>query len=160
MRFTFKRCSAFEIGPRPSVLCSGPNKGYKEFFHYRVILKEEFVRSVLEVGCELEEKEKFRLDLDEVMQSIPRSERVVIGAYFNGPVGAENRDDEKVMGRFGIQERNAEGQMVVDFAKRMEMAVVNTFIQKRQEHRVTYKSGGRSTQVDYISGRSVTAKWW
>ncbi|KAE8281679.1 hypothetical protein D5F01_LYC20678 [Larimichthys crocea] len=93
-----------------------------------------------QVGCELEEKEKFWLDLDEVMQSIPRSERVVICADFNGHVGAGNRDDEEVMGRFGIQERNAEGQMVVDFAKRIEMAVVNTFFQKRQEHRVTCKS--------------------
>uniref|UniRef100_A0A3Q1J107 Zinc transporter n=1 Tax=Anabas testudineus TaxID=64144 RepID=A0A3Q1J107_ANATE len=32
----------------------------------------------------------------------------------------------------------------------MEMAVVNTYFQKREEHRVTYRSGGRSTQVDYI----------
>ncbi|XP_051800420.1 uncharacterized protein LOC127532561 [Acanthochromis polyacanthus] len=92
------------------------------------------------------------------MQSIRRSERVVIGADVNGHVGAGNRDDEEVMGRFGIQERNAEGQMVVDFAKRMEMAVVNTFFQKRQEHRVTYKSGGRSTQVDYILCRRCNLK--
>ncbi|KAK3547466.1 hypothetical protein QTP86_021026, partial [Hemibagrus guttatus] len=43
-------------------------------------------------------------------------------------------------------ERNLEGQMVVDFAKRLDMAVVNTYFQKREEHRVTYKSGGRRTQ--------------
>ncbi|KAK3530967.1 hypothetical protein QTP70_007276 [Hemibagrus guttatus] len=54
------------------------------------------------------------------------------------------------MGKFGVKERNLEGQMVVDFAKRMDMAVVNTYFQKREEHRVTYKSGGRRTQVDYI----------
>ncbi|KAK2891434.1 hypothetical protein Q8A73_017099 [Channa argus] len=155
--------------------------GFKLFYHgsdrkrngVGVILKEDFVRNVLEVkrvsdrlmslklevegvmfnvvsgyapqvGCELEEKEKFWSELDEVMQSIPRGERVVIGADFNGHVGEGNRGDETVMGRFGVQDRNAEGQMVVDFAKRMEMAVVNTFFQKRQEHRVTYKSGGRS----------------
>ncbi|XP_061605867.1 methyltransferase-like protein 23 isoform X5 [Phyllopteryx taeniolatus] len=47
------------------------------------------------------------------------------------------------MGKFGIRERNSEGQMAVDFAKRMEMAVVNTFFQKRQEHRVTSKSGAK-----------------
>ena len=41
------------------------------------------------------------------------------------------------MGRFGIPDRNAEGHMVVDFAKKMKMAVVNTFFLKRQEHRVT-----------------------
>ncbi|KAK3539824.1 hypothetical protein QTP70_013337 [Hemibagrus guttatus] len=92
-----------------------------------VVLKEEFVRNVLEVGCELEEKERFWSELDEVMESIPMG-------------------DEEVMGKFGVKERNLEGQRVVDFAKRMDMAVVNTYFQKREEHRVTYKSGGRSTQ--------------
>ncbi|KAK3565895.1 hypothetical protein QTP86_020305 [Hemibagrus guttatus] len=99
------------------------------------------------VGCELEEKERFWSELDEVMESIPTGERVVIGADFNGHVGEENTGDEEVMGKFGVKERNLEGQMVVDFTKRMDMAVVNTYFQKREEHRVTYKSGGRRTQV-------------
>ncbi|KAK2905587.1 hypothetical protein Q8A73_009530 [Channa argus] len=99
-----------------------------------------------QVECELEEREKSWSELDEVMQSIHRGERVVIGADFNGHVGEGNRGDKTVMGRFGLQDRNAGGQMVVDFANRMEMAVLNTFFQKRQEHRVTYKSGGRNTQ--------------
>ena len=77
------------------------------------------------------------------MENILRDERVVIGADCN-------RGDEDLMSRFGIQNRNAEGQMVVDFAKRMEMAIVSTFFQKRQEHWVTYEGGGRNTQVDYI----------
>ncbi|KAK3529803.1 hypothetical protein QTP86_004629 [Hemibagrus guttatus] len=111
-----------------------------------VVLKEEFMRNVLEVGCELGEKERFWSELDEVMESIPTGERVVIGADFNGHVGEGNTGDEEVMGKFGVKERNLEGQMVVDFAKRMDMAVVNTYFQKREEHRVTYKSGGRSTQ--------------
>ncbi|MCJ8744991.1 hypothetical protein PDJAM_G00125150 [Pangasius djambal] len=62
------------------------------------------------------------------------------------------------MGKFGVKERNLEGQMVVDFVKRMDMAVVNTYFQKREEHRVTYKSGGRSTQVDYILCRRGSLK--
>ncbi|KAK3558371.1 hypothetical protein QTP86_017592, partial [Hemibagrus guttatus] len=140
-----------------------------------VVLKEEFVRNVLEVkrvsdrvmslkleiegvmlnvvsgyapqvGCELEEKERFWSELDEVMESIPTGERVVIGADFNGHVGEGNTGDEEVMGKFGVKERNLEGQMVVDFAKRMDMGVVNTYFQKSEEHRVTYKSGGRRTQ--------------
>ncbi|KAK3564990.1 hypothetical protein QTP86_032451 [Hemibagrus guttatus] len=152
-----------------------------------VVLKEEFVRNVLEVkrvsdrvmslkleiegvmlnvvsgyapqvGCELEEKERFWSELDEVTESIPTGERVVIGADFNGHVGEGNRGDEEVMGKFGVRERNLEGQMVVDFAKRMDMAVVNTYFQKREEHRVTYKSGGRSTQVDYILCRRGNLK--
>ncbi|KAK3570237.1 hypothetical protein QTP86_017142, partial [Hemibagrus guttatus] len=152
-----------------------------------VVLKEEFVRNVLEVkrvsdrvmslkleiegvmlnvvsgyapqvGCELEEKERFWSELDEVMESIPTGERVVIGANFNGHVGEGNTGDEEVMGKFGVKERNLEGQMVVDFAKRMDMAVVNTYFQKREEHRVTYKSGCRRTQVDYILCRRGNLK--
>ncbi|KAK3508104.1 hypothetical protein QTP70_014279 [Hemibagrus guttatus] len=152
-----------------------------------VVLKEEFVKNVLEVkrvsdrvmslkleiegvmlnvvsgyapqvGCELEEKERFWSELDEVMESIPMGERVVIGADFNGHVGEGNTGDEEVMGKFGVKERNLEGQMVVDFAKRMDMGVVNTYFQKREEHRVTYKSGGRRTQVDYILCRRGNLK--
>ncbi|KAK3556559.1 hypothetical protein QTP70_009539 [Hemibagrus guttatus] len=121
-----------------------------------VVLKEEFVRNVL--GCELEEKERFWSELDEVMESIPTGERVVIGADFNGHIGEGNTGDEEVMGKFGVNERNLEGQTVVDFAKRMDMAVVNTYFQKREEHRVTYKSGGRSTQVDCILCRRGNLK--
>ncbi|KAK3565523.1 hypothetical protein QTP86_011938 [Hemibagrus guttatus] len=142
-----------------------------------VVLKEEFVRNVLEVkrvsdrvmslkleiegvmlnvvsgyatqvGCELEERERFWSELDEVM----------IGADCNGHVGEGNTGDEEVMGKFGVKERNLEGQMVVDFAKRMDMGVVNTYFQKREEHRVTYKSGGRRTQVDYILCRRGNLK--
>ncbi|KAK3533606.1 hypothetical protein QTP70_023393, partial [Hemibagrus guttatus] len=97
-----------------------------------VVLKEEFVKNVLEVkrvsdrvmslkleiegvmlnivsgyapqvGCELEEKERFWSELDEVMESIPTGERVVIGADFNGHVGEGNTDDEEVMGKFGVK---------------------------------------------------------
>ncbi|KAK3539955.1 hypothetical protein QTP70_019596 [Hemibagrus guttatus] len=155
-----------------------------------VVLKEEFVRNVLEVkrvsdrvmslkleiegvmlnvvsgyatqvGCELEEKERFWSELDEVMESIPTGERVVIGADFNGHVGEGNTGDEEVMGKFGVKERNLEGQMVVDFAKSMDMAVVNTYFQKREEHRVTYKSGGRRTQKKRSKiVREKKTKWW
>lgn len=34
------------------------------------------------------------------------------------------------LGECGIKERNAEKQIVVDFAKRMEMVVVNTYCKK------------------------------
>ncbi|KAK3534127.1 hypothetical protein QTP86_002260 [Hemibagrus guttatus] len=126
-----------------------------------VVLKE-FVRNVLEVGCELEETERFWSELDEVIESIPTGEKVVIGADFNGHVGEGNTGDEEVIGKFGVKKKNLEGQLVVDFAKRMDMAVVNTYFQKREEHRVTYKSGGRTTQKlrQALGGQAVLPDDW
>ncbi|KAI5616429.1 hypothetical protein C0J50_24009 [Silurus asotus] len=103
-----------------------------------------------QVGCEMEGKEKFWSDLDKMVDGVPRNERLLIGADFNRHVGEGNRGDEEVMGRYGFEERNVEGQMVVDFPKTMEMTVVNTYFKKKEVHRVTYKSGGRCTQVDYV----------
>ena len=40
-----------------------------------------------QVGCEMEEKEDFWSELDEVVESVSKEERVVIGADFNGHVG-------------------------------------------------------------------------
>ena len=38
----------------------------------------------------------------------------------------------------------------MNFAHCTNMAVLNTFYRKREEHKITYSSGGRRTQVDYI----------
>ncbi|KAK3520920.1 hypothetical protein QTP86_009259 [Hemibagrus guttatus] len=121
------------------IRCQSEGAGFKLFYYgvdskrngVGVVLKEEFVRNVLEVkrvsdrvmslkleiegvmlnvvsgyapqvGCELEEKERFWSELDEVMESIPTGERVVIGADFNGHVGEGNTGDEEVMGKFGV----------------------------------------------------------
>ena len=46
------------------------------------------------------------------------------------------------MGRYRAGTRNKVGSMVVDFAKKMDLAVVNTYFKKKHEHRVTYKIGG------------------
>ena len=111
-----------------------------------------------QVGCLMEEKDTFWTDLYEVLESIPKEERVVIGTDFNGHVGEGNRGNENIMGRYGDKARHAEGQMVVDFATIMEMAVLNTYFKKREDHRVTYKSGGRSTQVDHVVCRRAYMK--
>jgi hypothetical protein len=45
--------------------------------------------------------------------------------------------------------RYAEEQAVVDFAKRINLAVVNTFFKKQVSHPLTYTSRGRQSQIDY-----------
>lgn len=71
-----------------------------------------------------------------------------MGANLNGGVGDRSKSDKDVMGRHEVSERNVEGQVAVDFAKRMELAINNTFFVKKPVHRITYSSSGQHLQMD------------
>ena len=86
----------------------------------------------------------FVKNLDGLIESVSKEERIVSGADLNGHVGKGNIGDEEIMGRYSAGTRNKERSMIVDFGKRMDLATVNTYF-KKDEHRVTYKSGGKST---------------
>ena len=103
-----------------------------------------------QVNNSMEEKNDFWEDLDGLIESISTKERIVLGADLNGNVGEGNIGDEEIMGRYSAGTRNKEGSMVVGFGKRIDLAIINTYFKKKDEHRVTYKSGGKSTQVDYV----------
>ena len=62
------------------------------------------------------------------------------------------------MGRYGAGTRNREGSMVLDLGKSMDLAIVNTYFKKKDDHRVTYKTGGKSTQVNYVICRRRNLK--
>lgn len=49
---------------------------------------------------------------------------------FNTHAGERKRGEKNMWGRYGVKERNTEGQIIADFAKRMEMAVVKTFFKE------------------------------
>ena len=98
----------------------------------------------------MEEKNDFWQDLDGLIESISKQERIALGADLNGHVGKGNIGDEKIMGRYCAGTKNKEKSIALDFVKKMDLAIVNTCFKKKNEHRVTYKSGGKSTQVDYV----------
>ncbi|KAI5095122.1 hypothetical protein C0J45_15197 [Silurus meridionalis] len=90
-----------------------------------VILKEEYSKCVVEVKRVSDRVMYVKLEVEGMMINVISAyapqvgcERLVIGSDFNGHVGEGNIGDEEVMGRYGFKERNVEGQMVVDFAKR------------------------------------------
>ena len=88
-----------------------------------------------------------------MIESISKQERIVLGADQNEHVVEKNIGDEQKKGRYGAGTKNKKGSMVVDFAKRIDLAIVNTYFKKKDEHRVTYKSGGKNIQVDYVMCR-------
>ena len=110
------------------------------------------------MGCIHAEKEALWLDLDGTVEKIPKNERIVVGADLNGHVGKGNNGDEECMSRHGLGKRNNEGQAVVDFDKRMELAITNTYFVKKLIHRVANNIGGRRSQVDYVMVRRKRIK--
>ena len=111
-----------------------------------------------QVNNSMEEKNDFWEDLDRLIESISKQERIVLGADLNGHVGEGNIGDKEIMGRYGAGIRNKKGSMVADFGKRMDLAIVNTYFKKKDEHRMTYMSGEKSTQVDYVMCRRRNLK--
>ena len=57
------------------------------------------------------------------------------------------------MGRYGTGTKNKKGSMAMDFSKRMELAIVNTYFKKKDKHKVTYQYGKKSTQVNHVRCR-------
>ena len=58
-----------------------------------------------------------------------------------------------IHGGWGVGEKNEEGESVTDFAMAFDLSIVNTFFEKRPNHLVTYKSGGRQSQIDFLMCR-------
>src|SRR6267154_812637 len=70
---------------------------------------------------------------------------------FNASVGEGN--DEKVIGKYGLGERNERGEMLSSFCKKNKFVVTNTWLQQEKRRRYTWKrpgEGGERFQIDYI----------
>ena len=59
-----------------------------------------------------------------------KQDKIVLGVDLNGHGGEENKGDEEIMGSYGARTRNKEGLVVVDFANRMDLAIVDTYFKK------------------------------
>ena len=62
-----------------------------------------------QVNNSMEEKNEFWKDLDGLIESVSKEERIVLGACLNEHVGKGNIEDEEIMGRYGAGTRNKEG---------------------------------------------------
>ncbi|XP_070014556.1 uncharacterized protein [Nicotiana sylvestris] len=103
-----------------------------------------------QIGLDEEIKRHFWEGLDDIVRSIPPSERLFIGGDFNGHIGSSAAGYTEVHGGFGVGERNGGGTSLLDFAKAFHLVIANSSFPKRDEHLVTYKSSVAKTQIDYL----------
>ncbi|VDL86085.1 unnamed protein product [Nippostrongylus brasiliensis] len=83
---------------------------------------------------------------------------LTIAGDLNGHVGEERRGLERVHSGHGIRTRNDDGERIVDLASAHDLAICNTFFAKRESQNVTYSSGRRKTEIDYILVRRPALK--
>ena len=103
-----------------------------------------------QVGRPQEEKDDFWGKLDDELENIPRADGLILAGDLNGHVGVEDGGYEDVMGKHGIGTRNREGERILEFCHGRDVVIQNTMFKKDREKKITYKSGGAETQVDYI----------
>ncbi|XP_061706831.1 craniofacial development protein 2-like [Cydia pomonella] len=101
-------------------------------------------------GCDDVTKEKFWEDFDTITMDIPANEEIYVGGDFNGHVGRMNVGYERVHGGFGFGSRNVQDEALLQAVAAFDLAIANTWFQKRDEHLITYKSGKHTTQIDYF----------
>ena len=74
----------------------------------------------------------------------------MIGKVANGYGG--------VHGGHGYGLRNTEGECIFQFGVAHDLVIANTHFHKKDNHLITYHSGGNSSQIDYILVRKSDFK--
>ena len=94
---------------------------------------------VPQVGRATEEKQKFYILLRKVLKDVGKNEKLIVCGDMNGHVGARADGFEGVQsvhGGKGFGTENAEGEMLLEFADAMGLAVCNTWFMKKDSQKV------------------------
>ncbi|XP_063592189.1 uncharacterized protein LOC134789000 [Penaeus indicus] len=90
-----------------------------------------------QIGCEDQEKEKFREQFEQSVREIPEEEEIILGSDLNCHVG-ETGGYKACHGGFGYGLKNEEGETMLETLESLELVLVNTGFKKRDEHLTTY----------------------
>jgi len=103
-----------------------------------------------QVGLDTHCKDEFYDNLNSAMAKISNQETVLVCGDFNGHIGSEANGFEGVHGGYGYGKRNPEGDRILEFATAHNLVVGNSYFTKHPQNLVTYRSGGHSSQIDYV----------
>ncbi|KAL6579357.1 hypothetical protein OROMI_009573 [Orobanche minor] len=116
----------------------------------KLVIGDEFLTIISayapQVGLDVSIKQEFWEDLEEVVERIPMSEKLIIGGDLNGHVGVSRDGFESVHGGFGFGDRNEAENDILDFALAYDLGIMNTWFEKRDSHLVTYRNGAIKTK--------------
>ena len=76
------------------------------------------------------------------MSRVQRTEKIVVGTDLIGDVGKNRGVFQRVHGGKGYGQRNREGEKIVESMESLDLALVNTFFNKKEEHLITVHTSG------------------
>ena len=72
--------------------------------------------------------------------NIPENEILVIGGDLNGHVGRDRNGFEDVIGIDGYEERNADGENILEICQSRRLKILNTMFKKEDNKIITHKN--------------------
>ena len=101
-------------------------------------------------------KDKFYEDLNIILENINQSQEMIIMGYLNARIGS--RDDDDVVGKFGEEVVNNNGERLIEFCKQHKLRIYNSFFQHKEIHKFTWErpSINQKSIIDYIISKQDT----
>ena len=96
--------------------------------------------------------------MDQELSATMDEERVIVCRDLNGHIGRSREGIERIHGGWGMGDRNDEGEKIVETAMAFDFAIVNSFFEKKVNQFVTFNSGGRESQIDFLMCRRCHLK--
>ena len=99
-----------------------------------------------------EEKEAFYAQLHGIIESIPKTDKLVLLGDFNARVGDDYSTWSPVLGKFGKGQQNSNGELLTCLCAEFELAITNTYFMQPDNHYYswTHPRSKRSHLLDYI----------
>ena len=101
-------------------------------------------------------KDEFYAEVQEVMNRVPRGDRIIVMGDFNARVGKNVKVWKGVIGEHGEDVENDSGRRLLGFSAENEMRIMNTHFDHKRIHKITWSCPGRGLQsiIDYFLVRS------
>lgn len=96
----------------------------------------------------VEEKEHFYELLQAVVETLSGRVKTFVIGDWNGHVGVDREGYEEVIGAFGLGDRNADGERILNFCALNGLKIMNTFFKHKESHKWTWY-GWNSERGEY-----------
>lgn len=94
--------------------------------------------------------EEFYQHLDEAVNDTSKNDWQIVMGDFNAKIGVPQKQENDVMGPFGLGERNDRGRMLIEFSRKNELFITNSMFEKRASRRWTWTLGRGRNEIDFI----------